>query len=536
METRKRKPLSDLTNTFNLIPTSTLRKLVASKPPNSILKLNPIYSDSDTKSGTSIGSSNVSDARNLHTVQFSNDPCRPLSSIASPGDGETKNGASSRRWTTYGPQKESDAVTATVSSTSLLKMKDKGKAITLPSYCSPPGKAEDYGNPIRGSCSSLDKAMEKEKGSFSPFSEYVENMELGKEILNPSSCSFEKGEKGKTILNATGCSIEKTKELRKGILNLSNFSHKKRKEGAVVIRSPSSPSLEKTKEIGKTNASSSSLQKTKDKGKAMVNSSGCTIKKTNELILNPSSCSYEIKKERGVVIRSPSSSSLEKTKERGKTIPNPSSSSFEKTKDKGKAVVNSSGCAIEKTKELILNPYSSSYEKRKERGVAIHSPSSSSLDKTKEIGKTIANLSSPSVEKTNAKGKTVLNPFGSSLQTTKKRGKLILVPSSVENVKDKGASATVPVNHTSRRRKSGKRMIDIGASSCPPLMKTKNGFNESGDVKPSNSWTGLQPKHKKKRCMQQKDANDCCLPKDFIEQQRAYFEEIDNFELPVEEV
>lgn len=39
-----------------------------------------------------------------------------------------------------------------------------------------------------------------------------------------------------------------------------------------------------------------------------------------------------------------------------------------------------------------------------------------------------------------------------------------------------------------------------------------------------------------KRCMQQKDANDCCLPKDFIEQQRAYFEEIDKFELPVEEV
>lgn len=29
------------------------------------------------------------------------------------------------------------------------------------------------------------------------------------------------------------------------------------------------------------------------------------------------------------------------------------------------------------------------------------------------------------------------------------------------------------------------------------LFLFRNGFNESGDVKPSNSWTGLQPKHKK---------------------------------------
>ncbi|CAI9762285.1 unnamed protein product [Fraxinus pennsylvanica] len=555
METRKRKPLSDLTNTFNLIPTSTLRKLVASKPPNSILKSNPIYSDSETNSGTSIGSSNVSAARNSHIVQFSNDPCRPLLSIASPGDGETKNGASRRRRTTYGPQKESDAVAATRSSTSLLKMKCKGKAITVPSYCPPPGKAEDYGNPIHSSRSFLENSMEKEKGSASPFSEYVKNMEVGKEILNPSSCLFEKGEKGKTILNASGCSTEKTKELRKGILNPSNFSYEKREERGVVICSLSSSSPEKSKDIGKTipNHYSLSFEKTKDKGKAVVNSSGCSIGKTKELILNPSSCSYEIRKERGVVICSPSNSSIEKTKEIGNTILNPSSLSVEKTKDKGKAVLNASGSSIEKTKGLILNPFSSSYEKRKERGVVIRSLSSSSLEKTKEIGNTILNPSSTSVEKTNDKGKTVLNPFGcstekeekgksilnpfsSSLQTAKKRGEVILVPSSVEKIKDKGASATVSVNYTSRRRKSGKRTIDIGASSCPPLLNAKNGFNESGDVKSSKSWTDPQPKRKKKSCMQRKDANDYSLPKDFIEQQRAYFEEIDKFELPVEEV
>lgn len=39
-----------------------------------------------------------------------------------------------------------------------------------------------------------------------------------------------------------------------------------------------------------------------------------------------------------------------------------------------------------------------------------------------------------------------------------------------------------------------------------------------------------------KRSIQQKGANDFCLPRDFIEKQRAYFEEVDKFELPVEEI
>lgn len=92
METRKRKPLSDLTNSFKLTPTSTLGKLVASKPSNSNLKSNPssrtekLCSDSDTQSRASIGSSNVSAAWNSHTVQLSTDSCRPLMSNASPGN------------------------------------------------------------------------------------------------------------------------------------------------------------------------------------------------------------------------------------------------------------------------------------------------------------------------------------------------------------------------------------------------------------------------------------------------------------------
>ncbi|CAI9772181.1 unnamed protein product [Fraxinus pennsylvanica] len=490
METRKRKPLSDLTNSFNLISTSTLRKLASSKTPYSILKSNPssktekLCSDSDTRSGTSIGSSNVSAARNSHTVQFSTDPCRPLSSIASSGDGKTKNGASSRRQTTYVPQKKREVVAATLSFTPLLKMKDKGKAITVPSYCPPPEKTEDYGNPIRGSCSSLEKEMEKVKGNLSP-NGYTDKVEVRKEIPSHSSCSLENGEKGKTILNTSGCSIEKTKELRMGILNPSNCSYDRRKERGVVTCRHNS-SLYKTKEIGKTilNPSSSSVEKTKDKGKAVLNASGCSIEKTKGLILNPFSSSYEERKERGVVIHSPSGSSLEKTKEIRKTILYPSIWA-EKTNDKGKTVLNPFGCSIEKTEE---------------------------------------------------KGKSILNPFGSSLEATKKRGKAILIPSSVEKIKDKGASATEPVNYTSWRRKSGKRTIDIAASSCPPLLKTKNGFNESQEVKPSKSWTDLHDKLKKKRCMQQKGANEFCLPPDFIEKQRAYFEEVDKFELPVEEV
>ncbi|XP_022859540.1 uncharacterized protein LOC111380258 [Olea europaea var. sylvestris] len=400
------------------------------------------------------------------------------------GDGKTKNGASSRRQTTYGPQKEREVVSPTFSSTPLLKKKDKGKAITVPSYYQPPEKTEEYGNTIHGSCSLLEKEMDKVKGNLFPFSGYAEKAEVGKEIPNHSSFSFEKGVR-KTVLSASGCSIEKTKQLRMGILNASNCSYDRRKERGVVNFSHS-PSLDKTNKTGKTilNPSSSSIEKTKDKGKAVLNASSCSTEKTKGLILDPFSCSYEKRKERGL-IRSPSSSSLEKTKEIGKTILNPSSSLVEKTNYKRTNVLNPFDCSIEKTEE---------------------------------------------------KGKSILNPFGSLLEATKKKGKAILVTSSVEKLNDKRASATVLVNYTSWRRKSGKKTIDIGASSCPPLLKTKNGFDESRDVKPSKSWTDLHHKREKKRCIRQEGANDFCLPRDFIEKQRAYFEEVDKFELPVEEI
>ncbi|KZV34927.1 hypothetical protein F511_04901 [Dorcoceras hygrometricum] len=95
MQIRKRKPLSDITNAYDLIPTSTLRKLVSSsasnssptlKPPISILKptasfrgqkvsadSSPTLNGLDVRSDTSIGSSvNNAHALTSTTVRFLN--------------------------------------------------------------------------------------------------------------------------------------------------------------------------------------------------------------------------------------------------------------------------------------------------------------------------------------------------------------------------------------------------------------------------------------------------------------------------------
>ncbi|PIN20481.1 hypothetical protein CDL12_06828 [Handroanthus impetiginosus] len=252
MEARKRKPLSDITNAYNLIPTSTLRKLVAvssgsnsiSKQPVSILKSNSssknqkIGSDSSNRSETSIGSSNVSAAGNSRTVQFRTPPCR-ISSLTSQGGIRSKDAAHDSRQTIQKSQKERDATLLIVSPNAVEKRKDKGKAIAIPLSPSPPEKIKDNLS------------------------------ESGKGILNSYSSSYERIEKGKQIVNSSGSSVEKQEELGKGIAGHSSGSLKKRnkKEKEFVI--PSSFSVGTTEEKEKP-LNPSSNEKTREKGKAIM--------------------------------------------------------------------------------------------------------------------------------------------------------------------------------------------------------------------------------------------------------------------------
>ncbi|KAI3470942.1 hypothetical protein Pfo_027605 [Paulownia fortunei] len=415
MESRKRKPLSDLTNTYNLIPTSTLRKLVAassnsnsfSKPPLSILKSNSsstnqkICSELSNRSDTSIGSSNASAMCNSRTVQFRTPP-RAISSITSPGGMGSKDAAYNRRQINEKSKKEREDAVVIVSPTPVEKRKDKGKAIAVPFSSSSPGKMKDNQNEIRNPGRPLERKKQKGKANLSLFSGPVEIVKESDEgILNSYSRSCEETEKGKEILNSSGCAMGTEEELGKGIADHSS----------------------------------------------------CRLEKTND----------------------------------------------------GK------------------------------KGILRHSRSS--IVKTKEIGKEFVNPSRFLVERTKEKGKP-LNPFNSSHEKTREKGKAILQPSNtVEITKHEGSSAAVAVNCRPPRRKSEKRKNDVGASSCPPMMRTKNiqnDLDETGNIKSSKSWTDPHPKCRKKRCSKIKSTSE--LPMDFIEQQRAYFKEVDEFELPEEEI
>ncbi|KAL6581270.1 hypothetical protein OROMI_007193 [Orobanche minor] len=220
--------------------------------------------------------------------------------------------------------------------------------------------------------------------------------------------------------------------------------------------------------------------------------------------------------------------------------------------EKGKAILRSSGCAVGKREDMakvIMDHSRISLQKTVDgkKKTAMHCGSSdggskgifkhsrSPIAKTVETVKEFVNPSSFLVERTNEKGKPP-NPVSSSSEKTMEKGKAILQSSDVVEVtKPKGSSAAVMVNSRPPRRKSEKRKTDTGASSCPPLMRTKHlqiDLDEDGDIKSSKSWTDAQPKFKKKR-PRIEVANE--LPLDFIEQQNVYFKEIDDFKLAEEE-
>ncbi|XP_059669724.1 uncharacterized protein LOC132314981 [Cornus florida] len=184
-----------------------------------------------------------------------------------------------------------------------------------------------------------------------------------------------------------------------------------------------------------------------------------------------------------------------KTKNKGKAIAVSSNCHLERSKDKGKAVAVPFGCTtLERTND-----------KKKEVAVTCACPP---LEKTEDIGKAIAMHSSCSpLEKSKDKGKAVAMSF---------------VCLNIENMGNEGKS------------------IDARFS-CPPLQTTRNireELNKSDDIGLYKSFTVPRPKHKKKRycLLPEQDISEHAAPQDFIEQQRAYFKEIDEFELPEEEV
>ncbi|XP_073297668.1 uncharacterized protein [Primulina huaijiensis] len=225
------------------------------------------------------------------------------------------------------------------------------------------------------------------------------------------------------------------------------------------------------------------------------------------------------------------SGSFDKVKGFRKGIINPSSCSHEKTENRN-ANLNYSGCSKNKTEELgkgITNHSSYSFDKKKDGGEVILELPGLSVQKTKAVGKAALNYNGFLVEETKEKLKS-LKHSGYSHEKAGENGKAIIV--AVNMVE--GSSAAVAVNCEPSRRKTVKRKKDSGASSCPPMRRTQKILNDSGearDMKSSKSLTVPRPKYKKV-----KSDDESCLPLDFIQQQRAYFKDVDEFELAEEEI
>ncbi|KAM7499428.1 hypothetical protein LguiA_023842 [Lonicera macranthoides] len=208
-------------------------------------------------------------------------------------------------------------------------------------------------------------------------------------------------------------------------------------------------------------------------------------------------------------------------------------------------------------------------EKSRSRGEPVAIPFASLLEKPNNDKRKLDSvvLSWAPVEKTKDKGKAIAVPLDiPAIMKTKDKGKAIDVPFSVPafgKTKDKGKAVDLPLNFPPREKISNGKAVDknfsshskarsvampvehptlekrndrSAAFSSSPLPRTRSIWNEpdeAGDIGLPKFQTDPHLKDKKKR--RTKDDSKYDLPRDFVEQQRAYFKEIDEFELPVEE-
>ncbi|XP_052187698.1 uncharacterized protein LOC127798279 [Diospyros lotus] len=163
-------------------------------------------------------------------------------------------------------------------------------------------------------------------------------------------------------------------------------------------------------------------------------------------------------------------------------------------------------------------------------------------EKTKDKGKEVTPFSCPSLKKTKDNAVEDAVPFTCPpLKKGKDNGKAVVLPPSFTHPgKDSGKATFVHTSTPSPVSKRNRRKENVVPLSCPLPQRNRKiwkKFNNTGDGGLSKSCLVPHPKNKKKRhsSSQEKDFSHP-LPKEFVEKQRAYFQEVDKFELPEEEV
>ncbi|XP_009795800.1 uncharacterized protein [Nicotiana sylvestris] len=269
MNNKKRQPLSDISN-FNLIPTSTLRKLVSSsaassskpqnvfrKPPISVSNTSkpnnnsPNNNSTEANSGTSVASSNFNSAQNpnpadISTVRY---VARvPDYSLTTPGrDNEAV--VYNRRQTTEKSNLESTAPNITPSLHE--NKKDKRKEIDEPFLSLPPTITKDKGKAIAEPFSSLSPETKEDKGKG------IAVLSKGKGIAVLSTpVSGNKKKKGIVIHEPfVSSSPQRVKAKAKAISHQHFPTDEKTAEEKVGVLTRSFTSLKKTRGKGMEDAS-----------------------------------------------------------------------------------------------------------------------------------------------------------------------------------------------------------------------------------------------------------------------------------------
>ncbi|XP_041991867.1 uncharacterized protein LOC121742702 isoform X2 [Salvia splendens] len=174
----------------------------------------------------------------------------------------------------------------------------------------------------------------------------------------------------------------------------------------------------------------------------------------------------------------------------------------------------------------------------KDKGKAVAMPYNSlPTGKLKDIQNSICN-SSTLVERSCQKGEgesnmdKLVSYSHSSGKTEKGKAKISSCNAALGKLSEIAVAA---VTRPSRKMKTSARNNNaFGVSSCPTITRTKKLQNDlDEDVKHLNSWTDPQANARKKRPKTEKTSE---LPEEFIREKKAYYDDIDNFELPVEEV
>uniref|UniRef100_A0A2P2NJ06 Uncharacterized protein MANES_07G138900 n=1 Tax=Rhizophora mucronata TaxID=61149 RepID=A0A2P2NJ06_RHIMU len=97
-----------------------------------------------------------------------------------------------------------------------------------------------------------------------------------------------------------------------------------------------------------------------------------------------------------------------------------------------------------------------------------------------------------------------------------------------------------PCSVYNRRQSADKRKTRGKAiaapSTCIPAVKAQSTWNKLSGVSSLSKSSTVPPKKKQRRTQPADNGTKHDVPQDFIEQQRAYFAEVDAFELPEEEV